>query len=105
MRRRATICRHRAKQRHTAQEQPSGEARVYYRYDPRAGTAVTVIGHTKVGEDNFLIVLQTDGTRAHIPQWMLLPEAANLTVHVPPRISLQGLQTLYGELNAVLSNC
>jgi hypothetical protein len=63
---------------------------------------VTVIGRTKVGEDNFYIVLQTDGTRAQIPQWMLLPEAADLAVHVPPRISLQSLQALHGELNVVL---
>jgi hypothetical protein len=65
---------------------------------------VTVIGRTKVGEDNFYIVLQTDGTRAQIPQWMLLPEAADLGVHVPPRISLQSLQALHGELNVVLSS-
>ena len=65
---------------------------------------VTVIGRTKVGEDNFFIVLQADGTRAQIPQWMLLPEAADLAVHVPPRISLHSLKTLHGELNVVLSS-
>ena len=56
--------------------------------------SVGVVGRTRVGLDDFLIVLQPDGTRACIPQWMLLAEAANLTVHVPPRISLQGLQSL-----------
>jgi hypothetical protein len=66
--------------------------------------AVTVIGRTKVGADAFYIVLQPDGTRAQIPQWMLLPGAADLTVHVPPRISLHGLQTLHRELNEVLSS-
>jgi hypothetical protein len=77
---------------------------VYYQYDARAGMAVTVIGRTKVGTDLFYIVLQPDGTRAQIPQWMLAPEAANLTVHIPPRISLHGLQTLRRELNVVLSS-
>ena len=100
---RCGFCPYRAKQRHTAQEQAFSEAQIYYRYDPRAGTAVSVVGRTKVGDDNFLMVRQSDGTNAHIPLWMTLPGAADLTMHLPPRISLEALQGLRRSLDAALS--
>jgi hypothetical protein len=65
---------------------------------------LAVVGEVRLGDERHLIVVQADGTRAHIPLWMTLPWAADLPVHVPPRISVHGLVTLRIELDGVLSS-
>ena len=64
---------------------------------------MAVVGEVCLGDERFLIVVQPDGTRAQIPEWMALPSAASFPVHAPPRISLQGMAALRIELDAVLS--
>ena len=97
-------CPARSTQRHIAREQPVREVQIFYPNDPRTGTVVPVIGEVHLGDERYLIILQKDGTRAHVPLWMTLPAAANLPIHTPPRISMQALVTLRLELDGVLSS-
>ena len=79
-------CPRRAKQRHTAQEQLVELVQIYYPYHPRKGAEVEVLGRSRLGDEDFLIIRQPDGTPAHIPRWITLPSAA----HVPMRIVRPG---------------
>ena len=76
---------------------------IHYPYHPSAGSVLPVVGEVRLGDEHYLVVLQSDGTRAHLPQWMFQPSAANFSVHPFPRISLQSLLTLRMELDGVLS--
>ncbi|SCC91761.1 conserved hypothetical protein [Thiomonas sp. X19] len=61
-----------------------------------------MLGRVRHGTEDFLIVRQPDGTRAHLPQWMTLPAAGDVPTHWPPRMLLRCLLALRGELDAVL---
>ncbi|MBS0329871.1 MAG: hypothetical protein JSR30_08470, partial [Proteobacteria bacterium] len=94
----------RAKQSHTAREQLVELVRINYPFHPRAGHEVEVLGRSRHGTEDFLIVRQPDGTRAHLPQWMTLPTAGDVPTHSPPRLLLRCLLALRRELDAVLSS-
>ena len=50
------------------------------------------------------LVLRDVGPRsAEIPEWMTKPAAAALSIHAPPRLSLDCLQDLRGVLDVILS--
>ena len=94
----------RSKQRHSAREQLIELVRIHYPFHPRVGLEVEVLGRSRLGENDFLIIRQPDGTRAHLPQWMTLPSAACVAMHSPPHISSSALRALRLELDAVLSS-
>ena len=63
-----------------------------------------MLGRSRHGTDDFLIVRQPDGTRAHLPRWMTLPSAGDVPTHWPPRLSLCSLRALRRELDAAVSS-
>ena len=97
-------CRRPAKQLHTAREQLAELVCIHYPYHPRAGAEVEVLGRSQWGHDDFLIIRQPDGTRAHIPQWMTLASAASVSKPPLPRIPLMALHALRRDLDVVLSS-
>ncbi|MBK9574740.1 MAG: hypothetical protein IPO43_19535 [Rhodoferax sp.] len=68
------------------------------------GQEVEVLGRSRLGTDDFLIIRQPDGTRAHLPEWMTLPSAGDVPTHSPPRLLLSALRALRRELDTVLSS-
>jgi hypothetical protein len=97
-----TSCRTRSRQSHTAQYQEV-EARVYYRFHPRAGQPVRVIKQAANRGQQFSLIEQPDGTRAQIPAWMLEPAAGSLTIGSSPRLRLSALNDLRRIVCSVLS--
>ena len=97
------MSRDRARQSHSAREQRVELVRVNYPFHPRVGQEIEVLGRSMLGTDDFLIIRQPDGTRAHLPQWMTLPSAGDVPTHSPPRLLLSALRALRRELDAVLS--
>ena len=98
------FCRSPSKQSHSAREQRSERARIYYSFHPQVGHEVEVLGRSRLDSGDFLIIQQPDGTRAHVPQWMTQPEAGHMPMHSPPRLSLSSLRELRLVLDAVLSS-
>ncbi|MFY7916999.1 MAG: hypothetical protein ACOVPA_20300 [Rubrivivax sp.] len=61
-----------------------------------------MLGRSRLGVDDFLIIRQPDGTRAHVPQWMTLPSAGDVSMHAPARLSLAALRAMRLEVDAAL---
>ena len=91
------------KQRHTAHYQDPEEVLILYRYHPRAGLTLPLIGRTHYHDEHFLIVRQPDGTHLHVPEWMTHPESAGGAHHWPPRLPLASLTALRSAVDGVLS--
>jgi len=90
------------KQRHTAGYQ-TPKNQIFYPFHPRCGETVAVIRtHRFQGTDVFL-VLQPDGTLAHVPRWMMVETAARHSLGSQPRLSLDYLRNLRLEIDALLN--
>jgi hypothetical protein len=75
----------------------------HYRYHPRTGLALQLIGRTEYHGERFLMVCLPDGTRTHVPECMTHPESANPPLSWPPRLSLENLTALRIAVDTVLS--
>ncbi len=95
------ICRRRTKQRHTAGYHLD-EATVHYRFHPQTGTTIAVMGRVVFRDRTVLVVRQPDGTLAHLPEWMIRPEAARFNVRDGPRFPLRTLATLRVVVDSIL---
>src|SRR6266436_2743564 len=73
--------------RHTAREH-STEAKVHYPYHPQFGEAVIVKRRLVTHNVEMAVILQTDGSFACLPAWMLAESAAQHRICQSPTISL-----------------
>src|SRR5258708_1087065 len=89
--------------RHTARE-PSTEAKVHYPYHPQFGEAVIVKRRLVTHNVEMAVILQTDGSLACLPAWMLAESAAQHRICQSPTISLAFLQSLRVEIDALLAS-
>jgi len=55
------------------------------------------------GLTTVVIVDQPDGVSAHVPEWMVHPEAAQLCLRSPPRLPLSCLRELRDVLGVMLT--
>ena len=95
-------CRSPSNQRHSAREQVAELAQIHYPYHPRAAQEVEVLSRSRLDVDDFLIIRQPDGTRAHVPQWMTCPAAEDVAMPAAARLSLTALRAMRREVDAVL---
>ena len=99
LRRRARTSPRRTSQRHAAEYH--GKLRtVHYRFRPRAGDQVEVVGGRGFNGRKYLMVLQSDRTLACLPEWMTCPRAGEFVVRdvpVLPRQTLSGLRAVVDE--------
>jgi hypothetical protein len=92
----------RSVRRHPARYQ-RGEATIHYRFHPYAGRTMPVIGCKLHGPTTVVIVHQPDGVSAHVPEWMIHAEAAQLCLRSPPRLPLTCLRELRDVLGVILT--
>ena len=88
--------------RDNAPDQPT-EVVIHYPYHPRAGRCLRVFGRKREMNGDYVIVDQLDGTRALLPIWMTLPEAASLLLVELPRLPLESLRGLRAMVDGQLS--
>ena len=89
--------------RHTAREH-STEAKVHYPYHPQFGETVIVKRRLVAHNVEMAVILQTDGSLACLPAWMLAESAAQHRICQSPTISLAFLQSLRVEIDALLAS-
>ena len=89
--------------RHTAREH-STEAKVHYPYHPQFGEAVIVKRRLVTHNVEMAVILQTDGSLACLPAWMLAESAAQHRICQSPTISLAFLQSLRVEIDGLLAS-
>ena len=77
---------------------------VRYPFHPRCGECINVIGMNRYRGESYLIIMQPDGTRAHLPPWMTGEEAARMSIIVQPELPHTALVELQRLVNAVLSS-
>jgi hypothetical protein len=62
-----------------------------------------VIGVNRFRGESYLIIMQPDGTRTHLPPWMTSEDAANMRVVAQPALPLEVLYELQRLVSAALS--
>ena len=62
-----------------------------------------MFGRRPNGGDPILILREGGSKSAVIPEWMTQPAAAVLSIHAPPRLTLDSLQTLRSALDVILA--
>lgn len=97
-------CRSRSGRRHSPHKR-AFETAIHYRYHPRCGERVLVVGCRHHGGEAYFILEQPDGSRALIPAWMANPQAVELETVAVPRIGLAALNDLRRLLDSLLSSC
>ena len=100
-RRRASFCPSRSNQRHTA-GCPAFEVRITYRFHPRAGDFVTVVGVRRHASADHLIVRQPDCTLALLPAWMTKTNGSSCELIQHPRLPLERLAELHALVGTLL---
>ncbi|MDX8514614.1 hypothetical protein [Mesorhizobium captivum] len=89
----------RPKQRHSA-GCPVHEVRITYRFHPRAGDFVTVIGVRRhAGADHF-VIRQPDRTLALLPAWMANAAGLSCELVQHPKLPLEKLNELHALVSA-----
>ena len=95
----ARPCQWRAGRRHT--DAYHGDLRtVHYRFHPRAGDQVEVVGGRGFRGQKYLVVRQPDGTLACLPEWMTSPHAASFEVCEVPILPASALSALRAVIDA-----
>ncbi len=89
--------------RHTTHKQ-AFTATIHYRYHPRYGEQVLIIGSKRHKEEKHLLLEERDGTKAYIPAWMTHPALAGVEAVDIPRIELTALENLRRLLDNLLSS-
>ncbi|SIT49450.1 conserved hypothetical protein [Paraburkholderia piptadeniae] len=62
-----------------------------------------MIGVNRFRGESYLIIMQPDGTRTHLPPWMTSEGAAHMRVVAQPSLPLEVLYELQRLVNAALS--
>ena len=94
----------RATERHTAHQQRSTDATIYYRFHPLRTNTLPVIRRYHVGHEPYYVVLRADGTPLAVPGWMTRPEAAYAEVVRAVRVPIRVLRELHRVAVACLSS-
>jgi hypothetical protein len=76
---------------------------VRYRFHPRSGERINVIGINRYRGESYLIIMQPDGTRTHLPPWMTWDDAARMCIVAHPALPLEVLVELQRFVGAALS--
>src|SRR5690606_2136665 len=87
---------------HTARYQAKYSVVVYYPLHPLRGEQLEVVGERE-GPERVLIVRLADGLPFYLPAWMTQPDAAQLEIRTPPRLSIAALGDLQRVLKSILS--
>ena len=90
-----------ADQRHTA-GCPAFEVRITYRFHPRVGDFVTVVGVRRHASADHLIVRQPDRTLALLPAWMTQTNGSWCELVQHPRLPLEKLAELHALVGTLL---
>src|ERR1700722_2856145 len=93
--------RHFSDTRHTAREQPV-EGRITYRFHPRYSETVVITRRLERSGVQFVVIRQPDSSLACLPVWMTQEAASHFEISDKPRFSLDILQSLRTEVDALL---
>src|ERR1700686_4159397 len=87
--------------RHTAREQPV-EGRITYRFHPRYSETVVITRRLERSGVQFVVIRQPDSSLACLPAWRTQEEPSRFEISDKPRFSLDILQSLRTEVDALL---
>ncbi|MGB8398900.1 hypothetical protein, partial [Bradyrhizobium sp.] len=89
--------------RHTAREHPI-QAKILYPFHPRCGETVLVRRRLLNHDVEHVVIVQPDGSLAHLPAWMLNEAAARFTISDAPRFPVEILLSMRVAIDALLTS-